>query len=94
MKKAEKEHLQKVAELGCVACERIGFSGSPAEIHHIGNGAMGKRASNFEVIPLCPTHHRTGGYGVAVHAGRKEWEKNFGTEKELLNVVRLRVGQS
>lgn len=29
------------------------------------------RADNFHVIPLCHTHHRTGGHGVAIHAGRK-----------------------
>ena len=45
---------------------------------------MGKRASNQEAIPLCAQHHRLGGYGIAVHAGRKAWEHNFGTEQELL----------
>lgn len=87
MKKAEREHLNRVAEIGCIACINAGYGPTPAEIHHIGNGAMGKRASNFEVIPLCHNHHRTGGYGVAVHAGRKSWEDNFGTERELLEQV-------
>lgn len=81
MTKAEKAHLNRVAEMGCIICKR------PAEIHHIGNGAMGKQASNYEVIPLCPEHHRTGGYGVAVHAGRKAWEANFGSERDLLEKV-------
>lgn len=54
MRKAEKEHLNNVAELGCIVCRNNGFYGSAAEIHHIGNGTMGKRASNYEVIPLCP----------------------------------------
>jgi hypothetical protein len=49
---------------------------------------MGKRASNFDVIPLCHIHHRTGGYGVAVHAGKLEWESANGTEIELLAQVK------
>lgn len=92
MKKAEKEHMNKVAALGCIVCRNLGFGETPAEIHHIGNGTMGKRASNHEVIGLCPAHHRTGGYGVAVHAGRKAWESNFGTERELLQLVNSLLG--
>ena len=82
--KAEKKHMDKVASLGCCVCVNIGAGETPAEIHHVGNGTMGKRAGNYEVIPLCHIHHRTGGYGVAVHAGRVQWESNFGTEQELL----------
>lgn len=84
MKKAESDHIEKVVSKGCIICLNCFGFDSPAEAHHIGNGAMGKRASNFEVIALCPMHHRLGGVGVAVHAGRKSFEKNFGTEKELL----------
>lgn len=85
--KAEREHMSKVASMGCIVCANMGMPGTPAEVHHINNGTMGKRASNYEVIPLCPAHHRTGGYGVAVHAGRKAWESNFGTERELLSFI-------
>lgn len=84
MKKAEKEHLNRVASMGCIVCVNLGLGETPAEIHHIGNGTMSKRASNYDVIPLCHFHHRTGNTGEAVHAGRKSFEANFGTEKELL----------
>ena len=84
MRKAEREHLNKVAELGCIVCRNEGFLDSPAEIHHIGNGATSKKSSHYESIPLCHCHHRTGGHGLAVHAGKKTWEAKFGTEKELL----------
>ena len=86
--KAESKHMDRVVALGCIACLNKGYYDTPSEIHHIGNGTMGKRATNYEVIPLCPIHHRTGGYGTAVHAGRKAWEDEFGTEQELLNQVR------
>lgn len=82
MKKAEKEHLNRVAELGCIIC------GMPAEIHHKRKGVgMGRRSSNYEAIPLCHVHHRTGGYGVAIHAGVKGFEANHGSEDELLEKV-------
>ena len=89
MNKAEKEHLSKVASVGCIVCMMQGNEESPAEIHHIRHGqGMSQRASNYEAIPLCHVHHRTGGYGVAIHAGRKEFERLYGTEIELLELTR------
>lgn len=84
----EKRHLNKVANIGCIVCLNLGLGETPAEIHHIGNGTMAKRASNYESIPLCHIHHRTGNSGVAVHSGRKSFESNFGTEQELLEQVK------
>ena len=55
MNKAEKEHLSKVAAVGCIVCRMQGNEESPAEIHHIRSGqGISQRASNYEVIPLCP----------------------------------------
>lgn len=89
MNKAEKEHLSKVAAVGCIVCRMQGNEESPAEIHHIRHGqGMSQRASNYDAIPLCHAHHRTGGYGVAIHAGRKEFERLYGTELELLELTR------
>lgn len=85
MKISEKEHLNKLSDMGCIVCRNVGYGDSPAEIHHLRKGCgAGQRASNYRAIPLCPQHHRLGGYGVAIHAGQKEWEKNFGTEEQLL----------
>ncbi len=93
MTKAEKIHLNRVASLGCIACDNMGYEGSPAEIHHIRAGqGMSQRASNYDTIPLCPTHHRLGGHGMAIHAGQQAWEGNHGTERELLAEVRSRLG--
>lgn len=88
MKKAERQHLRRVAELGCIVCREQFCVFSPAEVHHlrIGCGA-GQRASHYRTIPLCPPHHRTGGYGVAIHAGQKMWEDIYGTEESLLGQV-------
>ena len=37
--KAEKEHLGKVAALGCIVCRHEGRFGVAAEVHHIRQGA-------------------------------------------------------
>jgi hypothetical protein len=89
MKKAESIHLDNVAELGCIVCYNKGHPDTPACIHHIRAGqGMSQRASSYETIPLCPTHHQHGGFGVAIHAGQRTWEKKYGTELELLEQVR------
>lgn len=95
MTKAERAHLNRVAELGCIACLLDGYQDTPSEIHHprAGSGA-GQRSSHMLALPLCPAHHRTGGLGVAIHAGQKTWEKKYGTEAELLTrVTELLNGQ-
>lgn len=80
--KAEHRHLSRVAELGCCICRR------PAEIHHLlRNKGMAIKASHYRAIPLCPEHHRTGNYGVAIHAGIEGWETAHGTEESHLERV-------
>ncbi|HEF0098575.1 TPA: DUF968 domain-containing protein [Citrobacter youngae] len=93
--KAEKLHLSRVADLNYIVCRNEGLGDTPAEIHHCSSGTgMSVRADNFHVIPLCHTHHRTGGHGVAIHAGRQSWENKFGTETELLVQVLYELGES
>lgn len=93
--KAEKAHMSKVAGLGCKACEKIGYFGTPAELHHIRDGqGASQRAGHYKVIPLCPHHHRTGGYGEAFHAGQEVWESKFGCESDLLLEVLDNLGLS
>jgi hypothetical protein len=77
---AERKHMSAVAELGCAVCRRMGYPGTPAEIHHKRAGmGLGRRASHFEVIPLCPEHHRgsTGLHGL----GTKGFEKHYGYDE-------------
>ncbi len=85
MTKDEKKYLSKVADLGCIICRRLGYSGTLAEIHHVrGMGlGMGVRSSHYQTIGLCPEHHRgnTGYHGL----GRKAFERRYEvTEQELL----------
>ena len=91
--KAEQQHLDRVAALCCVVCRNQGLGDTPAEIHHCSAGTgLSVRADNYRTIPLCPIHHRQGGHGVAIHAGRRTWESNYGTEEELLAQVRHELG--
>ena len=76
--KAEREHMSKVASLGCLVCQR------PANVHHIrpiGLG-IGNRSSHYETIPLCHDHHQG---QFSIHNSKQEFEDKYGTEKELLN---------
>ena len=78
--KAEKEHYDKVARLGCILCRYLNLGETPPHLHHIRRA--GKR-SNAPVVPLCPSHH-TGDIGI--HGlGRKAFEREYGvTEEQLL----------
>jgi len=83
MTAAERRHVAAVVALGCAVCQR------PAEAHHVRRD--GAKRDHMRVAPLCPRHHRTGGPGVAIHAGRQSWEANYGTEGELLAWVERQV---
>jgi len=87
--KAVKEHMGVVAGMTCIVCRKMLLGDTPAELHHprfLAGG--GQKSSDMDVIPLCPRHHRLGGYGVAFHAGPEEWERRYGTEEELLAQTR------
>ena len=95
MNTRERSHLAAVASLGCAIC------GNPAEIHHLRHNpetgqhlGMSQRASHWHVIPLCPAHHRTGGPGVAYHAGPRAWEEAHGTEIEIWRQVEARIREA
>ena len=80
--KAEREHLSRVASLGCLICQR------PANVHHIrpiGLG-MGKRSSHYQTIPLCRDHHQG---EFSIHNCKKAFEERYGTEEMLLKETQL-----
>lgn len=83
--KAEKEHMARVAALGCLCCLADGYGQTPAHltgIHHVRRNT--ERRNNSRVLPLCGAHHQTGGHGVAVHAGEETWEARYGSQEDLL----------
>lgn len=100
MKKADREWLDRVAELGCIVCHREGYEPTRAEIHHIRhNHIPGRlfglcRRDHHNVIPLCPIHHRLGDAGTALHAGQRTWEEKYGTENFLFAEMLELIGES
>lgn len=91
MTKAEKEHLNKVAALGCVACLLDGNPGTWAEIHHPRAGTgKGRKASHFDAIGLCPSHHRGTQHPAipSIHLSKRAFIEQYGTEADLLEIVR------
>ena len=83
----ERQHLDRVAALGCIVCRNEGYGETPAQVHHIRAGkGMGQRASHFETIPLCPAHHQHG--PDAFHSAPRSWQRRFGSELDLLDQVR------
>lgn len=74
---AEKRHMGRVAALGCVLCDHLGYGTTPAQVHHIREGqGAGQRASNFLTVPLCPEHHqgKTGLHGLGTNAFERTYK--------------------
>lgn len=86
----EKIIMRQVAEMGCIVCERMGYPGTPAQIHHVRARHGWGRSSHKAIIPLCPEHH-TGKTGV--HSmGRNEFAAMYGkSEIEFLEIVLNRL---
>ena len=82
---ADKRHMGKVAELGCIVCT------APAQIHHIREDqGMSQRASNWLVIPLCPEHHAG---ALSVHKTAKQFANIYGSELDLLALTIERLSK-
>ena len=83
--KAERKHMGRVAQLGCIVCRNYGHE-SPAAVHHLVEGH--KRLGHMSTIPLCPRHHQiTGSFWETIHGNKPRFEKAYGTERELLKQV-------
>ena len=66
MTKAEKQHKNKLAQMGCAVCLRIhdAHEPGPVQLHHQRGGMGGWGKGNYlTLIPLCLEHH-TGNTGV------------------------------
>lgn len=89
--RAMKAYMGRVAELGCIACCIDGTPGTPPELHHprAGTGG-GQKAPDSDVIPLCPPHHRGTMHPSvpSIHRDKLKFIARFGTEAQLLAIVR------
>jgi hypothetical protein len=73
--------MEKVAELPCVCCGL-----QPVVLHHPIMGRFAQRkASDFDVIPLCPKHH------AELHDKPLQWRDKYGYDRDYVVVVRAWV---
>ena len=90
--KANRLRFDKIQEIGCIVCKRQWRLSSPCTWHHIdGQKSQDKHKLTFG---LCAAHHTTGGYGMALHAGKARFEELYGTEKELLEYQNQLLGEN
>ncbi len=88
MNTQQKKRFTSLRDIGCIVCRLENGVHSQPEIHHVRDTlGVGQKRDHDRTIPLCPTHHRLGGYGVARHEGLPEWEKRHGSEVGLLDMV-------
>lgn len=94
---AEKERIDRMMRLGCVACAQLGVPNLVAtECHHIVEG--NKRLGHWYTIPLCSGHHR-GDWSqhgwilpherASIASGRKEFIRVYNTERALWERVQF-----
>lgn len=84
-----KEWYDLLSQIGCIVCLKHHFTSSPPEMHHILRS--GRKIDDLHTIPLCYSHHRSEiniKLFVSRHPWKKEFERRYGTELELLEETR------
>ncbi|MCV2449400.1 DUF968 domain-containing protein [Paracoccus sp. DMF] len=86
---AGNRHMARVKALPCVICKRPG----PSDAHHVFCGRYGSdKASDFETIPLCKSHHQHG--PEAIHNAKESWEAKHGPDHSYLPLVAAWLNQN
>jgi hypothetical protein len=81
--KAEKAfHDALCRHVGCVACRKEGRFNDYVSVHHI--DGRSKKNAHMEVLPLCGPHHQDDGTAIAVHPNKAQFEKEYGSQYDLL----------
>jgi hypothetical protein len=82
---AEKQHLGRVAELGCYLCQQLGYGATPAQVHHLREGVgMGQKQDAWLTVPLCDAHHANSSPD-GIHGQRKVWRLKSLDEMDALS---------
>lgn len=79
---AEKNLHDRIAQMGCVACRKLGIHNTHVSIHHV-HGRT-KPGCHMHVLPLCEPHHQDNGTAIAVHPWKARWEREFGKQDDLV----------
>jgi len=88
--KPERDWMDRIADLGCIACRKDGIS-SPASVHHIVQG--NRRLGHLFTLPLCYPHHQGDGRQVpSVHFAKRSFVARYGAELDLLAELQIELG--
>jgi hypothetical protein len=81
--------MGRIAAIGCCVCVRLGYGETPAQVHHIREGRIGR--NDWLTIPLCQAHHT--GTDMSVHLAKDKLlaALKIGSEFELLADVLERL---
>jgi hypothetical protein len=86
--RADREHWDRIASLGCIACRLDGNHAPEVSIHHVDGRT--KPGAHRLVLPLCAGHHQdgTGIPGlIAVHPYKARFEARYGKQSKLVEMV-------
>lgn len=90
--KAEKDYQDRIAQVGCIACLHDGIYTPHVSVHHIqGRTSPG---AHLKVLPLCGPHHQQDDRSgvIAVHPNKARFEREYGSQLELLEEVKKLAG--
>jgi hypothetical protein len=89
--------MQRIKEIGCIACRKEGRLEVPCEVHHVLDG--GRRMGHDHTVGLCPWHHRGEAplnmpatdevaffYGPSMALHRRRFDKVYGSQSELVRI--------
>lgn len=83
---AEREWMDRITRIGCIACHVMGKPRTPGAVHHPLSG--GRRIGHLHSICLCdPGHHQNAPVGsgkISRHPNKARFEAAYGTEAALL----------
>jgi hypothetical protein len=92
--KAQMEFHHSLAGLGCIACLKDGRLNPWVSIHHIDGRT--KPEAHWKVLPLCGPHHQQDDTDplkrVAVHPYKARFEREYGSQLDLLEEAKLMIG--
>lgn len=90
----ELRFMDAIGSLGCLACAKDGNVNPWISLHHIqGRTQVG---AHKKVIGLCAGHHQKGTGNdptmIAVHPDKYRFEQKYGTQYELLEEAKQKLG--
>ena len=92
----ERQRMDAIAAIGCIACKHDGIDNPPVSLHHIDGRT--KPGAHLLVLPLCGPHHQQDDTDPiqrpSVHGRKATFTARYGTEMELLAKCLEFIGES